>query len=351
MPLDHKKLEVAELFKELLENQTKQSKLFGSSREFIKTKVCSYSQEFIERLKKYGKTELNEDLNITNWVEEYCLVIADLRLYQVSTTGNAQCGKTLFNTLLLVDFTTFSNLDTIWFYPTKTQLDSLVPNMFGRVSKHYLTNLEKQLNIENLKSTKGNNYNQRIRDASIYFRFASTSAKDNTEQKKGLTAVGGSAASISGNMLFIEERSQISPDSLSTLYRRLDAARFPNGLIREIGTPGGGLGIESNIDRADYHFYPHTICDSCNKEIALNPKGALFHKQPDGIHLKELLKRLPTEEDQIFTQQLNVIVHLSPLLRQSKQNLAVKLVDIGENGDNPRDFQQQVLGWKSENDQ
>jgi hypothetical protein len=398
---EHKQKEVLDNFIFELENALKKNKIFGSSADFISKKICTYSSEFLERLRHYGRTELNEPLRLTNWVEEYILCIADLRLYQVSTTGNAQCGKTLFNTLYLIDFTAFSNLDTIWFYPTKTQLDSLVPAMYGRVSKYYLSNLEKSLDLISL-APKGNNYAQKLRDATIYFRFASTSAKDTTEAKKGLAAVGGSAASISGNVLFIEERSQIAPESLSTLYRRLDAARFPNGLIREIGTPGGGLGIESNIDRADHHFYPHTTCLSCGKEIALNPKGALLHKQPDGKYLSrtgrpvtwfhsdphkkiksayfgceycrhpisdqqrkdaffkclktgkrltKLLEELPTSEDEIFKQQMNVVVHLSPLLRQSKLNLASLLIDIGENGDNPRDFQQQVLGWRSENDQ
>jgi len=380
---------------------------FLSREEFLETKIVNYADEFIARLKKHGCTELGEDLNLYPWLEELATGLSDLRIHHAATTGNAQCGKSLINTLLLCDFFLQSALDCLWFYPTKTQLDNLVPNMFGRVIRNYeqkiIDNLYEEtgqkIAIKNTNDKENNNIFQR-RGASIHFRYASTSAKDHTETKSGLAVVGGSAASISGNILFIDERSQIPPDALSTLFRRLDAARLPGGIIREIGTPGSGLGIESLIDVCTHHFYPHIKCKHCGAEIELNPKGCLlikdgdtylsvtgrpsrwFHSDPDdkvnsayiacssckhpitdeerknayfkclktGEIFKDFRETLPTEIDKIFKHRQLIIFHLSPLLRQSKKDIAVDIISTGINTDSTRDYQQQVLGFASEND-
>ncbi|NJR72652.1 MAG: hypothetical protein HC773_00975 [Scytonema sp. CRU_2_7] len=267
----------------IIKEQAKADQLLGSREAFLENSI-DYSKNFLERIERYGVTELGEKLTLLNWNKEHLLGVSDTRIYSVATTGNAQCGKTLQNTLFLIDFTLFSNLDTIWFYPTKTIMDSLVPNMFGRLSTEYLANLNKHLGLD-IKTDRKSNTNCSFRQANIYFRYASTSAQEHTDKRRGLATVGGSAASISGNVLFIEERSQISPDAVSTLYRRLDAARLPGGLVREIGTPGNGLGIEIQEKDADHHFYPHVTCPNCQADIKLSPKGCLLKVQPNGKYL------------------------------------------------------------------
>jgi hypothetical protein len=383
-------------------------KVLPNRLDFIDN-FTDYSDTFLERLKDIGCTELNEPLKLYPWLEELASGISDLRIYHVATTGNAQCGKSLINTLFLCDFFLNSNLDCIWFYPTKTQLDNLVPNMFGRVMQNYETRLiervkritgEKTFSLRKTTDKENNNIFQR-RGSSIYFRYASTSGRDNTPQGKGLAGVGGSASSISGEIIFVDERSQIQPDALSMLFRRTDAARLAGGLIREIGTPGNGLGIELLLESSEFHFYPHIKCQNCSNEIQLSPKGCLLKKDKTGKFLSvtgrpinwffknsankvksayiacsicgveiadiereraffkclktgkrftEFKKELPIEKQHIFKDRKIIAFHLSPLLRQTKVNLANHLIKTGLITDSTRDYQQQVLGFPSESE-
>jgi hypothetical protein len=185
------------------------------------------------------------------------------------------------------------------------------------------------------------------------------------------------------------------------LFRRLDAARLPGGLIREIGTPGSGLGIEAVVKASEYHFYPHIFCDSCGEEIPINPKGCLLKKGSDGKYLsligrpvdwfykdsknkvksayfacscchaeiskdarlnahfkclntgtrlRDYLDSLPKDLKEILRNRHVVTYHLSPLLRDTEYNLAASLIQTGLTSDSPSDYQQQALGFESEND-
>lgn len=373
---------------------------FKTREEFVDSYYEEYYKDFISRIKKYGRTELNEKLIVHPWVEEYASIVGDLRTFSVSTTGCAQCGKTLLNTLFLIDFTLFSNLDSIWYYPTRTQRDSLVPSMYGRVSKNYISAIEKELGISLINNVKRNASRsiQQLREANIYFQYASTTAI-NTDAKRGLATVGASASSISGNLLFIEERSQIQPDAVSTLYRRLDAARLRQGLIREIGTPGNGNGIESAFESCDFHFYPHVVCDSCDSRIPLNPMGCLLLPEkgnflsrvgrPINWHYSNIKNKRDsvyiacphcknpidneTRQNAFFaclktgktyekyqtdlakrykTKDYKIIVHLSPLLRnRDSEGLAKKILFTGLDSDSVKDFQQQSLGFPSQTEE
>lgn len=385
---------------------------FPVIEEFIKTKYVSNGKDFVERLERFGTTEMKDErLVLTPWLREFAQGVGDLRLYHVLTTGNAQCGKTLINTLFMVDLLVFAGLNVLWYYPTKQQIDNLVPEMFGKVVRYYIKNVEDYFTLlgHDVKLTSkedrqnNSNFQLRYRNATAYFRYASTSGKDHTDQKKGLATVSGSASSISTNAVFIDERSQIPPNSVGTLFRRLDAARLPGGIIREIGTPGAGLGIESVVENSNYHFYPHVICSECLSIIALSPKSCLlkevngkylsntgrpmqwFHHDPTKpyesayfacsncgheitdeqrmnahfrclktkIKYKDFETKLPTTTEDALKQRLTVTFHLSPLLRSTKYNLAEKIIKVGCGFEpiNPRDFQQQMLGFPSENDQ
>lgn len=376
--------------------------------DFIKSeKYKNYGDDFVQRLADFGCTEMPDDKLILHpWVKEFANGVGDLRNYHVLTTGNAQCGKSLINTLFMVDFLTFVNVNVLWFYPTKTQVDNLVPGLFGKVVRSYVANVErfytkkfnKDFNLIN-KNSRNSNSNFQVGDATAFFRYASTSAKDNTDMKRGLATVGGSASSITANILFIDERSQIAPEALGTLFRRLDASRI-GGLIREIGTPGSGLGIEYAMEQCDYHFYPHVDCELCQKSIPLSPKGCLlrptggkylsitgrpqewFYKDKNdkvisaffacpeceteitkeqrlAAYFKCLRTKLTYQdykaflpdniEDSLAIRQ-TIAFHLSPLLRDTNYNLAAHIVNEGLNSESTKDYSQQMLGFPSEND-
>lgn len=403
---------IQDLLRELEAKQTTEE-FFPSFDDFLKKKFINYGDDFVKRLELFGCTEVKDDkLVLHKWIREFAAGIGDLRLYHVLTMGNAQCGKSLLNTLLMVDFLVFVGVNLVWFYPSKSQVDTLVPGMFGRVIRSYIKNVEeyfsrqlgKKLELTTKKDRQSNS-NFEIRGATAYFRYASTSAKDHTESKSGLAVVGGAASSISANGLFIDERSQIPPEAVGTLFRRLDAARLPGGFIREIGTSGSGQGIEIVVDNLDRHFYPHIICKNCKNIIALDPKGCLlkpnkndptkylsisgrpvnwFHKDESnkiesayfacpicrdeitdeqrlGAHFRckktgeswiNFKKSLPDSLEDALKNRYLVAFHLSPLLRQTKFNLAVKIIKVGAGYENtsPKDWVQQMLGHPSESD-
>lgn len=379
---------------------------------FLKNNFCTNGKDFVERLERYGSTEKkDEKLTVTPWLKEFAQGVGDLRIYHVITTGNAQCGKSLINTLFMVDFLVFVGLNALWYYPTKQQVDNLVPEMFGKVVRHYIKNVESHFELMgynaklSTKEDRQNNSNFQLtsRNASAYFRYASTSAKDHTDSKRGLAVVSGSQASIATDAIWIDERSQIPPSAVGTLLRRQDAARLPGGCIREVGTPGSGLGIETVVENSNYHFYPHIVCSNCYELVQLSPKGCLLHEvngrylsntgRPiswfhrdaayphetayfacpyckheitdeqrmnahfrclrTGVKYKDFNDKLPTTLEDSLKQRLMVTFHLSPLLRQTLYSLAEKIVRVGCGFEpiNPRDFQQQMLGFPSENEQ
>ena len=379
-------------------------KLFPNNEDFVDSNFISYGGDFVTRLKKYGVTEKNENLIVYPWVEEYAALIGDLRINHVATAGNAQCGKSLINTLLLCDFLIFTGLNTLWFYPTKQQVDSLVPEMFGKVIQNYLGEIESAFKKETGQSLNLIQKSDRklisrfqVKNATAIFSYASNSARD-TPSNTGLATVGSSAASVSASILFIDERSQIPPEATSILPRRLDASRLPKKITRDIGTFGSGYGIEGILEHSKHHFYPHFKCDSCNTEQELNPKGCLllefngkFLSQtgrpilwnyadeddkinsayfccpncgeaiPDekrmnaffkclktGMKLKDYLKALSIDLNEIVNLNDTVFLHLSPLLRNTRYNLAANLIEIGLQSDSTKDYQQQVLGFSSE---
>ena len=382
----------------IIQNQIKLAQLFPSLETLLNT-IDKYPIELLQRIKTYGTTEKGEPLVIRNWSEELLLTIGDLRIHHVLTCGNAQCGKSLFNTLLLVDFLIFTRLNALWFYPSKSQVDTLVPELFGNIVRRYLENVEARFNISLTQpSDRRLASRYQISGATAIFSYASNSAKDNSPTKQGLATVGTAASAISASILFIDERSQIDPAAIAILPRRLDAGRIPTQPIREVGTFGSGLGIESVLKKAKYHFYPHIKCDCCGEIIQLSPKGCLlksdkkghflgktgrpvdwyyrdkndkvnsayfacseceyeitplnrfnafFQCVKTGVTLRDYLK---TISDNYLQRRETIAIHLSPLLRESKSNLAAKLIEIGLNTESTKDYQQQVLGFSSESD-
>jgi len=179
---------------------------------------------------------------------------------------------------------------------------------------------------------------------------------------------------------------------------------LPTRPIRELGTPGGGTGIEEQMGRVDHLFYPHFDCPHCEMTQPLDPKGCLLrlvttrdalgrskqaylsesgrpvswyhrdeedamnsayfacpncdHPIPDevrhnahfrcrhtGVNLQEFLESLPPG---IPEHDWAVGIHLSPLTRETPFNLAAKMIQEGVSCATTDDWQQQMLGHESE---
>ncbi len=394
------------LLAEVYEVETTLEEFFPSVEYILNEELPHYGKNFVKRLKQYGYTEKGDKLLLNNWHLEYAEFLGDLRIPHGITAGVAQIGKSLFNMLMLVDFLIKTRLNALWFYPSKQQVDNLVPEVFGRIVDYYRLAIEEDIfkrtgKKVSLIKPKDRQLASRfqINNATAIFSYASTSGRT-TAGNAGLTVVGASASSITASILFIDERSQIPPEAIAVLPRRLDNSRLKRRIIREVGTFGSGLGIELAVNEADHHFYPHINCGSCGEEIALNPKGCLLKPDADGnylsetkrpknwfysdeqdkvksayfacsncgapitdeqrknayfkclhtgVNLREYLDNLPTEDAEIYANRDMVAVHLSPLLRITKFNLAADLIKTGLETESVRDFMQQVLGFSSEN--
>ena len=93
---------------------------------------------FVENLIKYGCTEKGDRLNLPLWVMEYAELLGDFRVSHILTTGAAQCGKTLFSTLLNVNTVITTGLNTVWFYASRESRDLNCAEQFLPAAFHWM---------------------------------------------------------------------------------------------------------------------------------------------------------------------------------------------------------------------
>jgi hypothetical protein len=356
-------------------------------------------QGFLERAKKYGRTESGEEIRWRPWFEETCLLVGDFRVAHVLTTGAAQIAKTFVNTLCAVDSLYSGRVNTVWFYDKLNSLLRNSRNQFHPVASTWET-LMYYDGIEVVRPGKGNVTQYPVEGAYMMFSYASTGDSGSTG-----AAVGSAAASFQGDVLWLEERSQYPLGAADPLPRRLDASKIASRPIRELGTQGSGGGIESVIKDSDYHFFPHVTCPKCGHLQALDPKGCLLrpatirdalgrdivsyfsasnrplnwfcHDQSNRIdtayigcqkceaelpqktrawesHMrclktqKSLAEFLGSLTEGLQQKRWRCTIHLSPLLRETEFNLAAELIRSGIEIFNPTDWIQQALGHTSE---
>lgn len=368
---------------------------------FIRSIYREGGKGFLRRVQAYGTTERGSKLIMDPWFAEYVELVGDLRLAHVLVTGPSQCGKTIVSTLLACDVLSFGKLNIGWFYSIEKARNMNMPTQFKPCAKFWKQETQAQGHNFARKGDLDDVSRYQIGGATGFFSYASTSA---AKAGKDSAAVGGVAASFTADVLFLEERSQYPPGAAGPLPRRLDASKIPTKPIRELGTPGGGGGIESGFGTSLRHFYPHYTCPSCGAIKPLDPKGVLlrpynhpkrgqqylsesgkplnwFHRDENdpirtayfacskcgnelheevrynahmrclktGISAREFLDALPTDQkDPKSTRKHKIIVHLSPVCRRSTYNEAEDIVQTGLDSEDSTDWQQQRLGHVSE---
>lgn len=351
----------------------------------------------LERIKKYGRNEDGESIHWHPWFEEFVEALADFRLAHVLTTGSAQIGKTIGNTLVEVDTIVHGRCQTAWFYADAQAVDLNVPDQFRPVVEKY---------VELYSADTGRKFNRKI-DRMInsryeveaiggIFSFANTSISK--PSRTGKAAAGSKGVSFHADAVFYEEKSQWMTNV--DYSARMNASVLPSHPVRELGTPGSGSGVEAGMQDCDRYFYPHYQCPHCSAIKPLSPKGCLLkpvetksdkvsylsvsgrpvkwyhHDEADavnsafiacsecdrplpdevrlnarffciqsGVSLREFLDSLP---DGVPDRRLKVGIHLSPLVRQTQYNLAASLINDGIQSGSAEDFQQQKLGFPSE---
>lgn len=350
------------------------------------------ADRFIDAVEQYGCNERGEPVKMSEWFIQYLRLICDLRI-NTYTSGCSQLGKTLGHTLFLCFCLTELGLNTLWSYDQERSLQIQVKSNFRPVIEGWL----KRKGQKPLRTDSQNNTLYQVNNVTSQFVYVSTSKPGNSMG----AAAGGIAVGVSRDILFKEERSQYPPGASDPLNRRLDAGRVPTRPIRELGTPGAGAGIESEIKKCDRHFYPHYKCPHCGTKAPLNPKGCLlkevelikdgkpvkiflseygrpiawFHKDKDdpigtsyvgcskcgeeisndaindvwfqclksGEILDDFLESLPNEPT---NKKFNCGIVISPLLRTDK-GTASRIIKEGLDTVNTADWQQQGLGEES----
>jgi len=379
--------------------------LYKEERErFINECFNNGGKAFVEAVKQYGRTE--KGLPIDTVVEsylEFLELIGDFRLNQVYTTGCAQVGKTLAHFLLKIYCLSFGRTNTGWFYDRETTLEQNVPIMWRPISKYWITAVEQINNKKfNRKDDKTTNACYQLEQVTGIFGYVSTGRK----MGHGQAAAGSATVGFQIDVAFLEERSQYEPGAADPVKRRLDASSIPTKPIRELGTPGGGQGIELEMKQADKYFYPHYFCPDCNDWFPLDPLGCLLRKveridavtnkpietyfnesgrplkwysddelRPvdtayigcsccgkkltdeqrykakykcikTGEFLRDFLDNLPKGIPQTNYKSS---IHLSPLVRQKPNNvIASEIISEGLKVIRTDDWQQQMLGWASQ---
>ena len=362
----------------------------GFIERFINNQDKYGAQDFLDAAKKWGRNEKGDLIEFTNCFEELLLLIGDYRLPVVYTSGAAQQGKTLSHTLLVCYLLTEAKLNTLWSYDLDRSLRIQVPSNFRPVVKYWLES-------KGVYTVDGSRTNELYQVGGCTSQFVYVSTSKKTSRSSGGAAAGGNVVGVSRDWLFKEERSQYPVGSDEPLHRRLDAGRIPSRPVREIGTPGSGSGIEKDMSSADYLFEPHCECPHCGNTVQLNPKGALLKKIQNSEDIRYLsdsgkpvrwfhsddknaiksayfgcthckleipqyvrvheswyqcVKTGITARDFILNldgiRQTTVGIYLSPLLKESKLNLASQIIKSGINTKNSDDWQQQRLGLPSE---
>jgi hypothetical protein len=386
--------EIAQIAREKLAQIEGNAENILSPEEFAETS----GEQFWQAVLRHGRSDNGNPLTLLPWHEEYCRLIGDLRIPTVIITGAAQIGKTAF-VYLLFTWLTCDRWNGIWVFPQERSLTRSLKTQYRPIRDYWLDSIPEE---DRPKITTSTDAVTVIGKSNAFFSYAQTSGKSNTATG---VQVGSALASISGDFLVLEEQSQYPASVADVAHRRLDASRLPSQPKRPLGTPGGGNGIEAQIKRAHYSFFPGVICQKCDRLTLLHPFGALlkktartkidgsleesyvsssgapenFHSHVEGVPeqayigcqhcnspisdehrlnalfydektylpLAQFLQEVP-ERLAAVGGNLRVGITLSPLLRQTKYNLAAKLIQEGLDSENPADWMQQNLGLSTE---
>lgn len=342
---------------------------------FVENKdaILSYPENFAKRLQFYGCTERGGELLLNPVLIEASKLISNLSIPHLAITGNARGSKTLLSTLFMLDAPLFTGCDTLTVYPTEALRDKVTPTYTRPLRQKYWKNLgyEKKPEFENSNYSAANG-------RYLYYSYAKGSGKgsaDLAEVPSALTAIG-------ADILLVDEASQIPDPSIA--FRRVEKSRLPHPIIREIGTPGGGGGIERRMNNASIYFYPHYTCPHCGNEDTLSPltcliteldvgdrptkwfyegsrmsvQNAVFRCRNCENILSEHTRQnayLKCTKSGMTMTDLNdvdlschdvISLHFSPLMKV-QNNLARRLIHQASAGSNIADYWQQVLGFPS----
>lgn len=375
---------------------------------YIKDVFRNGGKGFVERIRKYGYTDKGDRILIDDWFAEYAEFIADFRIPYTITSGCCQVGKSALHNLLVADIVIHGKLNIGFFYGSRDSRELNVHEQIKPVLEKYAEEYEKDKEITiRQRSDRKLSSRYQIDGITAIFSYLSTSTGSPSQAKAGLASAGGSAVSFTANVCFVEEASQSTQEAKSVVEPRLAASKIPTKPRRDLGTPGAGAGVEQDIADATHEFYVHAQCPSCRKVFPLHPLGCLLKsikrrnaagKEVDsfftdsgkpllwwchdsdnpittayigcphcskelpnearhkarykcirtGVWLRDFLDGLPVDDPETCSNlRHKAAIHMSPLIRNVRYNLAADIINKGLSASNPSDWQQQILGIAS----
>lgn len=233
------------------------------------------SDHFLETALKYAKNEDGQPLRLSGWFEQYLRFLGDFRISTKAVPGVQQLGKSLGCSLVLAYCTIELGLKMLYTYDSQGARDTQVKRNlqpilgFWEAAKYPGKRGDLIDNLEMWQSKSG---------GIVQFLYSSVnSASQNVASRKGLASAGGKNVGFRADGLIDEERSQSPPGARDPFKRRtVESTLKPYAPHLILGTPGGGLGIEYELQKIDHHFAPYYDCPHCKAQKPLHPKGCLL---------------------------------------------------------------------------
>jgi hypothetical protein len=348
-----------------------------------------WAEKFVAWLENCALTERNRKVSLRKWHKQYARVIADYRIPETVTGGAAQIGKSLFHYLLCIYTAEQGAFNTLYLFAKASIRDKLVGSTIQPLTEYNLPHFNNKWKLKN------DNTRARVTEAATsYYSFLNNpSLSDNV-------SVPVEIASISVDVRFIDEISQVPAKLVSASGNRQDYAQIPSKPVRKLGTPGkAGIGLDTHLALCDYEFYLYCQCTHCHQLASLHPEKALlkegqtqdsegnlttsFYDQefrPVDWFWKDAADKVKTAyigcehcgaelEDEIrfnasyydmhtlyplesLLQDVaddpyvlrRIGIHTPPLVRETKYNLAASLISEGLTTDDTENWVQQSLG-------
>ena len=242
-------------------------------------------QQFIETVKLYGRNENEKPIRLSPWFTEYLTWLGDLRICNKAISGAQQSGKSLGCSLFLAYAVQELGLKMQYTYDQQASRDTQVKLNLRPI----LNQWEDAKDINGYGLTRNLSIWENKGKGLAQFLYASVNRSGG--KRTGLAAAGGTNVGYNSDGLIDEERSQSAPGARDSFYRRLAESKlkpFPPWL--NLGTPGGGLGIELDFQQYEHHFYPFYKCPECGAEQPLHPKGCLLKPTEAIVHGERVQK-------------------------------------------------------------
>jgi hypothetical protein len=246
------------------------------------------SDRFLSSALRYAKNEDGEPLRLNGWFEQYLRFLGEFRITTKAVPGVQQLGKSLGCSLVLAYCAIELKLKMLYTYDSQGARDTQVKRNLQPIlgfweAAKYPDKKRGDLidNLEMWQSRSG---------GMVQFLYSSVnSASKNIASRKGLASAGGKNVGFRADGLIDEERSQSPPGARDPFKRRtVESTLKPYAPHLILGTPGGGLGIEYELQKIEHHFAPYYDCPNCKAQKPLHPKGCLLKPIKKDVGDKEI---------------------------------------------------------------